>query len=287
MVCHTTTTDFFIIKHRFLFELNNAINLHFKNLQNSIFVHQRNNIFSIIFFSGTTGSPKAVMCSQDNLTWCGGNYSKYFNLKPDHHTILSYLPLNHIAGQIADIYCTVTGRACIVFAEPDALKGSLAITLKEVQPTGFLTVPRLLERIYDKINSQIDTAGVAKNAILTWARNQALNYYGAIIDGRDLTQFEIYNYKLAKSLVLDNVKRSIGLYNIEHFGCASAPISKEILKFFLSIDCPIIDAFGLSESQSVATLGYMAKGGYREGSVGIPLPSVNIHIQEKSEVLKW
>lgn len=197
-------------------------------------------------------------------------------------TMVSYLPLNHIAGQMADIYCATSSGHCIYFADPDALKGSLAITLKEVQPTIFLTVPRFLERIYEKINSQIEAAGFAKKSVVTWARSQALNYHKATIDGRDLTQFEMYNYKLAKSLVLDNVKRAIGFSNIKRFACGTAPISNELFNFFLSFDCPIINAFGLSETQAVGTMGNIAKNSYREGSLGKPMESIEFQIQERS-----
>ena len=226
------------------------------------------------------------MCSQDNLTWSGKSLSQYLNLICGQNSLVSYLPLNHIAGQVVDMYCCVTGGVCIYFAEPDALKGSLAITLKEVQPTGFLTVPRLLEKIYEKMNSQIDAAGFAKRAFLTWARNQAVCYHNAIIGGRDPTRFETYNYKLAKSLVLDKVKRNIGFSNVKYFGSASAPISNEILRFFLSFDCPIINVFGLSESQSAGSMGSIAKGSYRECSVGKPMPSIDIKIQERSQVIQ-
>lgn len=225
------------------------------------------------------------MCSHDNLTWTGGNYSEYLVMICGLNKLVSYLPLNHIAGQMADIYGAVIGGVCIYFAQPDALKGSLAITIKEVKPTVFVTVPRLLEKMYDKINFQIDSSGFAKKSLLNWARNQALNYHGAIIDGRDPTQFEFYNYKLAKSVVLDKVKRTIGLSDVRQFCCASAPISNEIRNFFLSLDCPVVNAFGLSESQGAGTMGSISEGTYKDGSVGKPMPSIDIQIQERMQVI--
>lgn len=86
----------------------------------------------IINVLGTTGPPKGVMCSQDHLTWIGKLFEEMMGLEHCKDTILSYLPLSHLAANMADIYVAVSAVGTVYFAQPDALKGSLLQTLLEV-----------------------------------------------------------------------------------------------------------------------------------------------------------
>ncbi|KAF2346992.1 AMP-dependent synthetase/ligase, partial [Trinorchestia longiramus] len=90
-----------------------------------------NQCCTLIYTSGTTGPPKGVMCSQDSITWSARAYADLYQFK-SCEALVSYLPLNHIAGQVVDIYLSMPPAATVYFAPPDALKGSLIDTLKEV-----------------------------------------------------------------------------------------------------------------------------------------------------------
>ena len=95
------------------------------------------NCASLIYTSGTTGPPKAVMISHDNITWTAQNIiDNYLDLNHTDRAI-SYLPLSHIAAQLIDIFAMMQLGACSYFARPDALKGTLSDTMKEVRPTFF------------------------------------------------------------------------------------------------------------------------------------------------------
>ncbi len=100
---------------------------------------------TLIYTSGTTGPPKAVMISHDNVTWTVKNLLD--NYMDVNHTerIVSYLPLSHIAAQMIDVHAPMYVGGCTYFAQPDALKGSLTATLKDVRPTLFFGVPRVWE----------------------------------------------------------------------------------------------------------------------------------------------
>jgi acyl-CoA synthetase (AMP-forming)/AMP-acid ligase II len=104
---------------------------------------------------GTTGTPKAVMLTHDNITWTcktmilSGTPRGYLDADD---IIISYLPLSHIAAQQLDMYMPAITGCQVYFASPDALKGSLAGTLKEVRPTVFFGVPRVWEKFYGKKN---------------------------------------------------------------------------------------------------------------------------------------
>lgn len=97
---------------------------------------------SIIYTSGTTGPPKAAMLSHDNVTWGSKVINDYFTPFDCTERYVSYLPLSHISAQLVDIYSPMYLGACSYMAQPDALKGSLVETLKEVRPTVFFGVPR-------------------------------------------------------------------------------------------------------------------------------------------------
>jgi long-chain-fatty-acid--CoA ligase ACSBG len=126
---------------------------------------------SLIYTSGTTGQPKATMISHDNITWTAANMCEnYFDLNHSD-TLISYLPLSHIAAQLIDIYCILLLGGCTYFAQPDALKGTLTNTLKDVRPTIFFGVPRVWEKIQEKmIEIGRSTTGIKKQ-LATWAKN--------------------------------------------------------------------------------------------------------------------
>ena len=109
------------------------------------------NCSTLIYTSGTTGPPKAVMISHDNITWTAKNMCEnFFDL---NHTdrVISYLPLSHIAAQTFDIHVPMYLGCSLFFCQPDALKGSLSITMREARPTMFFAVPRVWEKIQEKM----------------------------------------------------------------------------------------------------------------------------------------
>ena len=105
---------------------------------------------TLIYTSGTTGNPKAVMISHDNVTWTANNVMELIHGISPADRMVSYLPLSHIAAQMIDIHCPLLSGACVYFAKPDALKGSLGGTLKAAKPTIFFGVPRVWEKIAEK-----------------------------------------------------------------------------------------------------------------------------------------
>ena len=117
------------------------------------------NTATIIYTSGTTGNPKGVVIIHNNITSILKNMTININYNSTiqfnvGEKIISYLPLNHIAAQIMDIYLPICIVGEIYFAQPDALKGSLINTLKEVNPTIFIGVPRVWEKMMEKLNNK-------------------------------------------------------------------------------------------------------------------------------------
>ncbi|XP_067390786.1 long-chain-fatty-acid--CoA ligase ACSBG1 isoform X4 [Emydura macquarii macquarii] len=131
----------------------------------------------LIYTSGTTGKPKGAMLSHDNITWTSAHASRAGDMQPaeiQQEIIVSYLPLSHIAAQIYDLWTGIKWGEQVYFAEPDALKGSLVNTLKEAQPTSHMGVPRVWEKIMEKLKDMSAQSGFMKKKMLSWAMSVSL-----------------------------------------------------------------------------------------------------------------
>ncbi|XP_077291917.1 very long-chain-fatty-acid--CoA ligase bubblegum-like isoform X2 [Arctopsyche grandis] len=211
-----------------------------------------NECCTLVYTSGTVGNPKGVMLSHDNLVWeVHALTLQLDNWDPGYESIVSYLPLSHVAAQVVDIYLPLYNAVSIYFADKDALKGSLIKTLQDVQPTRFLGVPRVWEKMYEKMMSISASNGPLKRAIAGWAKQQSLNHHIDRINGIDYVS---YSFSLAKFLVLKRVKAALGFSRCRLFVTAAAPLSADIKKYFLSLDIPLMDVFGMSEVSGAHTL---------------------------------
>ena len=137
----------------------------------------------LVYTSGTTSKPKAVMISQDNITWIIRVSQDVFQWEQDTETCVSYLPLSHVAAQVIDIYLTMFGGATVWFADKDALQGSLIDTLREAQPTRFIGVPRVYEKMADKLQEVGAKGGSLQRAVANWAKQTALEEHRARMRG--------------------------------------------------------------------------------------------------------
>lgn len=139
----------------------------------------------------------------------------------------------------------------VYFADKNALKGTLLETLAVGQPTVFLGVPRVWEKFHEKMMEKARSNGAVKTWIGKWAKAQGLQYHMNRMNGVD---YKHWGYIFAKWLVFDKVKAALGLNKCRIFVTAAAPISAEIKKYFLSLDIPLIEVYGMSESSGPHTI---------------------------------
>lgn len=202
----------------------------------------------IIYTSGTVGQPKGVMLSNDNLTFNTANIVEGLgNLERGREVFVSYLPLAHLAAQMADVFIPLAIGATVYFADKDALKTSLLPTLLHARPTFFLGVPRVFEKIHEKMIAIGSRAGVVKRTIGAWARQVVLRHHLGSAPNS-------LQYRIAKKLVVDRVKQALGFDRCKTFLTGAAPLDDDTRGFFLSLDMPIIDGYGMTESSSVHSL---------------------------------
>lgn len=226
---------------------------------------------TLIYTSGTTGNPKAVMISHDNITWTAAVAIDAFKLT-ENDDIISYLPLSHIAAQMIDIHAALATGLTIWFAQPDALKGGLINTLKEVRPTVFLGVPRVWEKMQEKMQSIGKQTTGFKKTISTWAKGIGLEGNLSLQSGGEVP----WGWWLANTVVFSKIREGLGLDRCRVQATAAAPITRETLDYFLSLNIPVYEIYGMSECTGPQAISH--PDNYRTGSCGQSVPGTELRI---------
>lgn len=244
-----------------------------RELDERIALQKADAVCTLIYTSGATGEPKGVMLSHDNLTFTAG-LGRVLGLAAGDQ-LLSYLPLSHIAEQIFSLHGAMMFGMCTSFAES---MDTIADNLREVRPTHFLAVPR----IWEKIQERMQAAGAARSPLqkklVQWARRLGLaGGYAQQRRGRMPLL-----YPLANALVFRAVRKRLGLDRARLLVSSAAPISRDTLEYFLSLGLPVCEVYGMSECSGPATVSVPTR--YRTGKAGYELPGTRIRIAEDGEI---
>ncbi|XP_070760160.1 long-chain-fatty-acid--CoA ligase ACSBG2-like [Enoplosus armatus] len=210
-----------------------------------------NQCCTLIYTSGTTGKPKGVMLSHDNLTWTANTAGSMLNICHGDEVVVSYLPLSHVAAQLLDMWMCVSFAVTTYFAEPDALKGSLVNTLKEARPTCFLGVPRVWEKMQEKMKAVSAKGSPMRKRVAGWAKSIGLQYNYSVMNGDNLVP---WGFMLANNLVFKKVREALGLDRCKFCFTGAAPITRDTLEFFMSLNIPLLELYGMSESSGPHTV---------------------------------
>lgn len=226
-----------------------------------------NECCSLIYTSGTTGNPKGVMLSHDNVTWTVRTALSVINIERGQEVVVSYLPLSHAAAQMFDMWMGIAYAVTTYFAQPDALKGSLGTTLKEARPTCFLGVPRVWEKMEEKMKEVGAKAPPMRKKVAAWAKAIGLQYNYSAMNGEHAVP---WGYSMANSLVFKKVRAALGLDRCKVYFTGAAPITKDTLDYFMSLNVPILEIYGMSESSGPHTVSRNEE--YRITSCGKVMP---------------
>ena len=234
----------------------------------------------MIYTSGTTGPPKGSMLSHGNLEWVSSIIPEIsFTPGIDNPEYLSYLPLCHVFGRLVDEIIGINTIGTINFAESiDTVQQDLA----EIQPSIFPAVPRILERMHAGTLVRMRDASRLKQLLFKTA-----SYFGNITAKRRLKNpndfiAKITNF-LAQMIAFRSLRKKLGLLNIDNAVSGAAPISPEILRFFMSLGVPIYEGYGMTENSAIATGNTPDK--VKLGTVGTPQAGTELKLAADGEIL--
>jgi len=236
---------------------------------------EESDMASIIYTSGTTGLSKGVMLSHKNFVHNAIATSVIQPLN-ENHRFLSFLPLSHVYERMMNYHLQYKGIR-IYYAEN---MGTIVDDIKQINAEGLNTVPRLLEKIFDKIIAKGKDLSGAKKSIFFWAVNLGLRYE---LNGANGWLYE-KQLKIARKLVFNKWKDALGgkLQIIVSGGSALQP---RLARVFWAADIRVIEGYGLTETSPVISANYTYWPKIRFGTVGLPIDQVQIKIAEDGEIL--
>ncbi len=236
---------------------------------------QPDQMATLIYTSGTTGFPKGVMLSHRNIL---SNCKATEKLCPFHHSwrALSFLPLNHIYERMLSYVYMYYGIS-VYYAENIDTIGE---NLREVKPMIFVTVPRLLEKVYDRIVSKGNELSGLKRKLFFWALNLGLRYE---LHGANGFWYEL-QLKLANALIFKKWREALG-GNVVAVASGGAALQPRLARIFHAARIPVLEGYGLTETSPVIAVNNFQPDSIRFGTVGPVIEGVQVKIAPDGEIL--
>ncbi len=231
-------------------------------------------IATILYTSGTTGRAKGVILTHHNILSNVLECAKIFPLDRNDASI-SLLPLSHILERTLDFLCFWKGVS-IAYAEN---LDSLPVNLREVRPTLMGVVPRVLEKIHDRVMEVVRTAPPARQKIFYWALGVGKQAYPYRLKGRPLPLGLRMKHAVADALIFSKVREQLG-GRFTILASGAAPLATELAEFFYAMGLPIYEGYGLTETSPVIAIDY--PGHTKLGTVGPVLGGVELKFGEES-----
>lgn len=234
-------------------------------------------IATLIYTSGTTGKPKGVILTHDSWVYEGEAIDSLGLLSPADKQYL-WLPLAHSFGKVLEAAVIRIGIPTAVDGVVEELVANLAV----VQPTFMGAVPRIFEKVYNKVISGAKEGGGLKYQIFTWSVGVGREVSALRQKGQEPSGFLALKYSIADKLVFSKLKARFG-GKLRFFISGAAPLSREIAEFFHACGIMIFEGYGLTETSAASFVNRPDK--FRFGTVGAPVPGTEVKIAEDGEIL--
>ncbi len=231
---------------------------------------------TIIYTSGTTGKPKGVMLSHNNIVSNVIDSSDRIPLAEGTARAMSFLPVCHIFERMI-LYIYQYYSISIYFGESI---DKISDNFKEVKPDVFSVVPRLIEKVYDKIYAKGTELTGLKKKLFFWAIDLGLKYEPYGKNGF----FYEFQLKIARKLIFSKWQEALG-GNVKLMVSGSAALQTRLTRVFAAAGMPIMEGYGLTETSPVISVNDMRKGLFRIGTVGKLIKNVEVKIAEDGEIL--
>lgn len=237
---------------------------------------RENDLATLIYTSGTTGKPKGVMLSHKNIASNAIYSAERLPIDLGQTKALSFLPVCHIYERMLLYmyqYCGVS----IHYAES---LDTISENLKEIKPEVMTAVPRLLEKVYDKIYAKGTELSGIKKKLFFWAVSVGLQYEPY---GQNGWWYET-KLKLARKLIFSKWQEALG-GNLKAIASGSAALQPRLARVFNAAGIPVMEGYGLTETSPVVSVNDMRNGGFRIGTVGRPIKETEVKIAQDGEIL--
>ncbi|WP_319929119.1 AMP-dependent synthetase/ligase [Xenorhabdus santafensis] len=233
-------------------------------------------LFTLIYTSGTTGEPKGVMLDYRNIAAQLYLHDRRLTLTKQDVS-LCFLPLSHIFERAWSYYVMHTGALNVYLTDTNLVREAM----NDVRPTVMCSVPRLYEKMHGAILDKVSQAPLLRRIIFNWALKRGEKHWIRQKQNKKGCPFTRFGYRLADKLVLSKLRGLLG-GKTRFLPVAGARLDDAIARFFLSIGLNIKYGYGMTET--CATVSCWEEQGYRLGSIGTPLPNIDIRISTEGEI---
>ena len=250
-----------------------------KEIEDSIKSIEPDEIYTILYTSGTTGKPKGVLLTHKNII-SNLYYTerKTGKILTKDDIFLTFLPFSHVLGKTDSCYLPMYVGAKIAFAESIE---TIADNMKEVRPTIMVTVPRLLEKIYARIMDVTHNMSDTKKALVHWAVDVGKNY--VIKKYIEKKEPSILRYSIADKIMFQKLRGSMGLDRLKFFVSGGAPLDRDLNIFYWACGLKVLEGYGLTETSPVLCVN--EPDNFKFGSVGTLLEETEVKIAEDGELI--
>jgi long-chain acyl-CoA synthetase len=233
----------------------------------------------LIYTSGTTGRPKGAMLSHANLLVAAKLYTEAFEQHPDDER-MCFLPLCHVAERVVGVYTALLSGTRLNFVEnPETVPENV----REIAPTVFGAVPRIWEKFYSVVTIRVKEA--TRLARLAYKLAIGVGYKVATLreEGKPVPAYLAAAFWLARVLVLNNIRKAIGVHRARLLITGAAPISPDLLRWYMALGLEMVEVWGQTESGGISTSNPI--GATKPGSIGKPLPQTEVKVSPEGELL--
>jgi long-chain acyl-CoA synthetase len=232
----------------------------------------------LVYTSGTTGPPKGAMLSHRNVVFQIANADAFIPLRTGDEQ-LAFLPLCHVAERTFTVFLPLRSGAIANFAESI---DTVPENVREVAPTTFFAVPRIWERFYSGIAIRMKEATWIGRAMYGWAIKVGLKVAETELAGDKPSAGLKFLHKALDWLVLDNIKRVIGMHRVKFAGTGAAPIAPDLIKWYRALGIDMREVYGQTENTGLAT-GMPDR--IKLGTVGVAAPRTEVKLSPEGEIL--